>query len=555
MSSQPHRADTSRRWLSFIAIFVLAGVALSTWSLSGPAGTTPDEDFHLASIWCGQGVDESHCAATASDESRSVPKDLVATSVCYAAKWDVSAGCLGTGFGHDPAPNFETGRGNFTGDYPPVYFAVMHAFVGDDISSSVLRMRAFNTLLFLSITAAVMALVPPMLRRVTAWAFLLMSVPLGIWLISSINPTGWATVSAGLLWVCLYALPDTVGWRRPTLAVVTLLVAVMGMGARTDSCLFTLIAVALVFILRRGEVLRSRLTMLVGFLISVLAVFLFLGASQSDAALNSFGELATNDLDGPALLWNNIQALPNMWTGAFGGWPLGWLDTPMPPIVLVGSLLPWAAMMFGAVKAVSGRQIIALVLLAGALVTYPLYLVTKSSLIIGEGVQPRYLLPLLVMLTGMTLLGTRARAATLSRGQVLLVVLGLSIANAFALHNNIRRYVTGLEVRSINLDRDREWWWNIPISPIAVWVIGSLAFLATVWLVLVTFSPSHDEPLPDDLAPDDALLAALDEQLAIEDAAVTEDHARGHSDPVLQLSSSHQNPDRPPGSPADLDDR
>ena len=35
----------------------------------------------------------------------------------------------------------------------------------------------------------------------------------------------------------------------------------------------------------------------------------------------------------------------------------------------------------------------------------------------------------------------------------------LAVANSFALHHNLRRYVTGLDERGFNLDAGREWWW------------------------------------------------------------------------------------------------
>jgi hypothetical protein len=493
MRFEPPRVSAPRTLLAAVAIFVLAGLALGAWSLAGPAGSTPDEEFHMASIWCGQGTDADHCRSGSANGRRLVPADVILGNQCYATARKVSAACLSTGYGSDPTPNFDTDRGNFRGDYPPVYYAVMHTFVGDDLNTSVLTMRAVNVLLFLAITGAVMALVPPTLRRATAWSFLLTSVPMGVWLISSINPSGWAIMSAGTLWPCLYALPDAVGSRRIALAALAALTALMGVGARTDSCLFTLMAIALVFILRRREILRSRLALVTGTLIAVAAVFFFLEARQSVTVLDAFGTAQdTSALSAKALLWSNIQNLPSIWTGVWGTWPLGWIDTRLPPAVLFGSLLPWAALMFTSLRDNSGRQIVAVLLLASALVTYPLYLVTRSHLPIGEGVQPRYIVPLMVMLTGMALVTTRSRTYVPARGQLVLVTSALGTANALALHTNIRRYVTGTDVVSFNLDRGREWWWNLPLTPMTVWAAGSLAFVAATWLALTAFSPASD---------------------------------------------------------------
>ena len=52
----------------------------------------------------------------------------------------------------------------------------------------------------------------------------------------------------------------------------------------------------------------------------------------------------------------------------------------------------------------------------------------------------------------------------------------ISVAHAIALHTTIRRFVSGLDVRSPDLESNREWWWEIGISPNLVWVAGTVAF-------------------------------------------------------------------------------
>ncbi|HTN56981.1 MAG TPA: hypothetical protein VL043_01815, partial [Protaetiibacter sp.] len=69
------------------------------------------------------------------------------------------------------------------------------------------------------------------------------------------------------------------------------------------------------------------------------------------------------------------------------------------------------------------------------------------------------------------------------RGQLLLVAAMLSIANGVALHTNMRRYLTGIDAGSVNLNTGIEWWWNVPFSPMAVWIIGSLAYAALLFVL------------------------------------------------------------------------
>ena len=53
-----------------------------------------------------------------------------------------------------------------------------------------------------------------------------------------------------------------------------------------------------------------------------------------------------------------------------------------------------------------------------------------------------------------------------------------------ALHLNIRRYVTGVDVTAVNLDVGAEWWWDGPVGPSAVWLLGSLAYTLLVALLV-----------------------------------------------------------------------
>jgi hypothetical protein len=63
----------------------------------------------------------------------------------------------------------------------------------------------------------------------------------------------------------------------------------------------------------------------------------------------------------------------------------------------------------------------------------------------------------------------------------------ISIAHAIALHFEIRRYTTGLDVLKFNLNSDIEWWPVPMIQPMELWGIASIAFLVTAFFVFRTF--------------------------------------------------------------------
>src|SRR5690606_33916081 len=72
----------------------------------------------------------------------------------------------------------------------------------------------------------------------------------------------------------------------------------------------------------------------------------------------------------------------------------------------------------------------------------PVLVLQLGGHLVGQQVQPRYLLPLIVLLGGLLALG--APHVRWTRGQLLLVAGFLSAGHVFALHANMRRYLTGV---------------------------------------------------------------------------------------------------------------
>ena len=129
----------------------------------------------------------------------------------------------------------------------------------------------------------------------------------------------------------------------------------------------------------------------------------------------------------------------------------------------------------------------------------PLVLLLRWGVVVGAGVQPRYGFPLLIILAGVALVGVATAGLGLGRVQLILVASALVIANATALHTNIRRYVTGLDDAGINLDRAVEWWWNAPISPMSLWAIGVAASVVLAASLIAVIWPTRDSNAVTDL--------------------------------------------------------
>jgi len=191
-------------------------------------------------------------------------------------------------------------------------------------------------------------------------------------------------------------------------------------------------------------------------------------------------------------LWFNFIEIPALWMGVFGGWPfgaLGWLDTPMPQLVGFLSFGAFIALFGIAVTGSSWRVRAMTVVMIAMLWVYPLFILQQSDELVGLVFQSRYALPLVPVLLGIALLRPAGHGGILPNPTHRLWIVGaLSIANAVALHHNIRRYVTGLDSFGYNLN-NAEWWWfglrDSWLTPMTVWTLGSLAFFGFVYVVVM----------------------------------------------------------------------
>ena len=60
---------------TFIAAFVLVAAAIVAslaWVIASPVGSSPDEDFHVGSMWCPPPVDETGCQISTKDGEKAV---------------------------------------------------------------------------------------------------------------------------------------------------------------------------------------------------------------------------------------------------------------------------------------------------------------------------------------------------------------------------------------------------------------------------------------------------------------------------------------------------
>lgn len=473
-------------------------VALLSWGVATPVGSTPDDDFHMPSIWCAPGIEKGRCELSPKgSDFRRVPGLLGEKAICYRFEGGATSGnCQ---LRKAPRHLVATDRGNWDHSYPPLYYRTMSVLVLDRPGESVLLIRGVNALLSVGLLGALWWALPRRDKPLAVVPLAVMSVPLVTYIVPSTNPSTWAITGCAALLPALWSLP-TVSRRRGTaLSIIAVISALLAAGARADGALFVLMTVGLVGIMRFRKYLARPVALVAPVLSAVIGAGFFLSAAQSSVITGDLQKV-DRDIGAADLLVHNLLNMPDLLLGPVGLGSLGmtgWLDTrfsSLPSYLMLGV---WAATIAAGLRTMTREKAVGLTLVALGVLVYPLFVLQGSNAVVGEMMQPRYLVPLLVMLTTTALLGADGVVARLSRRSYLLAVGLLGFAHAIMLHMQIRRYVTGFDVTGFDLSKNVEWWWPHVPGPMMVWIIGSIAFTVAMAGVLSTVRESRRDVSPE----------------------------------------------------------
>ena len=487
---------------------LLAGFfGMSAWALSTAVGGAPDDDYHLSSMWCTSFAGPD-CEFDPDGNGVFIPPPLLVSSYCLYHNPQQSAGCQPFMDGTDPREDFAFGHNNPMRNLNPNgFYQVGNLFKSPNIESTVLQIRLFNISVFLSLTLALWLLLPRRFRTSLMWTWSIGLLPLGMFLIPSTNPSSWAIIAVGSGWFAMMGYLETRGLRSAGLGMVYLLSVLLATSSRVDSILYlgfvsalavwqapiplktilkkTWIAiVAVAFVVARLIVSPGNLERIVG------GVSTHGDDSQGLPWTTSADTLLPGQFDW-ALFWNNLWGVPGLWTGVFGGRPLGslgWLDTALPQIVFFGVGGTLLGLIFLALRQPGMKKSVSMLLMFAGIWAIPLYLLQISGALAGTEFQPRYLVPMMIVMVGTIVLTADGKPLVTDRPRLIMIASALTISNSIALHTNIRRYVTGNLVEGLNLNSPREWWWGfLPevVSPNFVWATGTLAFGIIAWFAFV----------------------------------------------------------------------
>lgn len=484
-----------RSWLVYPLLLL---IAFSGWSISSPPGSSPDEDFHLVSAWCAWGTREGLCTPGSTPDSRIVPSAIVHAPGCFAFSSKEAGDCP-----KYPGQFEETIKGNFASYYPNGSYLVAGLFAGPSIDQSVVMIRLFNSALYAVGLTALLFLAAPQRRSNYMLGSLITLVPLGMFTVASVNPSSWAITSATLVWASAVEFARAEDRRRRIgLATLCALAFAIGLSARADAAAYAGLAIVLAWL---ATAKMSRRTMIYGGIAAVaLAVGAFWAVSLgSGAAFFNIPPARPEDI--PSGWWQRLQDLPGFYFDTFSR-GLGWLDTYMRSGTWALAGVGYFTAIFWGLRRVRWRKAVSLSLLLVLGAAVPLFITTARHTLLTETLQQRYFLPLMIMMAMIALAEDNPDGPELHRAQAWVVVLALTIANANALHTNLRRYITGLDGKWFNLNINMQWWWYWAPPPMVVFGVGSAAFLGAVALAALTGLRERDEPEPATITARRALL-------------------------------------------------
>jgi len=468
----------------FVLVLVGVFLALTAWAVASPVGSSPDDDFHLASIWCGDGPRQGLCESGTTPQSRSIPVAL-AQSICFAYNANATGACQAGKLEISESLFFVTDRVNSTGLYPPVFYATLGLLASSHLQTSVIAMRLFNVFLFVGLTTALWLTLGSRLRRALVITYTVTLVPLGFFLIPSTNPSSWAIIGIGNFFFSILALlKETSRRKQAVLIVIALLSFGILAGSRGDAAAFSVLAMVAAALNSRTPIRVAWRRYAFILVLTVAATLTFLSTGQANVAADGLRDSSSSPsaLSGLNLLLSNILNLPSLLMGVFGSWGLGWLDTLLPPTVWI--LAGGAALisMFQGLSESSAWKNLGTGVVLAATLTFPLIVLSKSQAAVGAYVQPRYLLPLIILLVATTVVPANDEVGwDMNRVQRFVLASFLLIAFTVALHLNMGRYISGASHPSWNLMTADGWWWPVAIPALGFWLGGSLGMLLLLW--------------------------------------------------------------------------
>ena len=466
---------TSKQRTTLVAVLSACAlfIALGCWAFSSPPYADADARFHIASIWCARGEAHDICSYTNGEADNNVLITPTGSEVQLIN-------------GLEPAQRAST-------DQRSLYYRIVGVFASKNIVASVLAIRMINSFIASLIFYFLITLARNRTRLavVAAWTFTV--IPTLISTLPQLNPRSWAFLGVMSSWAFLHTGLSTENSernRRRLSFVFYGITCLLAICTRWDATLFITFTSSVIIL---GHLFKKQLLHWKHFfLISIVSIIGYFTAITFAPRSAYFLKVEFPPLYSKQqyFLFMFVHIPENI----FNAVGLGYRQDDLGPglIGIIGTSL-LVIFVVSVMRNSSKVQ-------TSIFTLYSLMFFFAMFHVLDFGLQPPpgiYIAALLTALLGtMTLYTSPDNFLMSTFTQRATIISVLSFSHLLSLYakfeSSVREGVYTGTYEKLSLNGG--WWWNTPIGPNVVFVIGGTSFV--LWLILswMTIEQSTSNP-------------------------------------------------------------
>jgi hypothetical protein len=431
--------------LRLLAAGILLFLVSATFSVITPVFSGPDDDFHLGSIWCADGISQANCVSTSNDEYTTygqVPNGLGDLLRCKSRVVSDAPNCTSL----PDRSGYAQVRINDSA-YPMGFYKFNNLLITSDVKQSIAKMRISNSILLL-LALFVSFLILPLgsaVKMIVSSTILLLPFPL--FFVGTNNPQVWSLTTIIPLYFVFSEAYRNLDTKHDTIQIIryVFLIFVTGLfvSSRGDGMYILIFLLGVIALADLKNLNKERVIFAAIWTTSIMVVDKIYGADGmrlSSAKMQS---------DGNSFNLHNILELPGFALGMFGGrgdsgyLGLGSYDLPLPSLF-------WSSILFVLFTFLSishkdrFRDMAFAVGIIGVFVI-SLYGMNQQAANTAGFFQPRYLLPFALIAI---LVKLERNLDHVSWTRVILTMVAQLLAFIVFLYAVVLRYSSGIQVEN-----------------------------------------------------------------------------------------------------------
>lgn len=459
------------------ALFLLV---LVCWAFAAPIGAGGDSDFHISSIWCGQGERKGLCEERGSYETGYQARVPFMFQMCNGRPIEFLPGCAEV----NAKPDMQFLR-TATPDKVGLYYKIMSYVVSQNTHQSILTIRVINALISSLVLLALLVVCKGRVRSAVVASWTVGLVPLGVQFFSSVNPRGWSYLAVFSSWAFLASALEGGKLSKQSVIAYTLsaVTALLAFTTRVDNSLFVIFSCAIVVIAHILKSLSLTKKTIIFSTVSFLTIAIMI--RYITQLSNVFSFQLQSSISGSRFFLMQLVHGPEFLAQAWG-YNVGQQGNG-PGIIGIIGLSIFAISLAFSLNRGNLIQIIGVAVITLFMISVHM----RGSIAIGELIPASgdYVTALTVFLLGFSIWKSTTKLELhTSRGGRITIISLLAFSHAIALYSYMEFYVKrGFEIGTFKtVSLEQQWWWQTDISPNFVYWIGSIAFAPFLYFMLAT---------------------------------------------------------------------